>query len=44
MKEEKEVIVIKIEEDVKTWEKVLGFGIGIVVGFIIFAYYFDWLY
>jgi hypothetical protein len=30
MKQEKDVIVIKIEEDVKTWEKFLGFGVGII--------------
>lgn len=44
MKEEKEVVVIKVDEGVSVWYKLLAFGVGVVVGMFIFAYYFNLIY
>ena len=44
MKQEKEVIIIKVDDGVNVWQKLLAFGVGVVAGVFIFAYYFNSIY
>jgi len=38
-KQEKEVIVIKVKEDVGVWWKIMSFTIGSIAGFLLFYYF-----
>ena len=44
MKEEKDFIIIKVDDGISTWQKLLAFGVGVVAGIFIFAYYFNSIY
>lgn len=36
---EKEVVIVKVKEDVGIWWKVISFAIGSIAGFLLFYYF-----